>query len=395
MKKLFFADYIAIFVFSINLIPPLKNVVTNVTLMSLIFLWVIMSLPKIIKYKGAALIWILVLFFWLILGSSILLINGNINVLKNYIFELVNFVFPFLVFCIRYTYIMNNSRLLTNIITTIIVISNILNIYINHFMYKNIFNRTTDSYTIVYITVIFALITLYKIISPKLMKNKKQLITEWLILIICVVNILTSGYTIANIVLIIGMGILLINRYHLAHPIFTTFVWVIFCAISFIYLDNIFELLLRNVQNPIYYERIYDVYIYLNGNSNYSTMTARLGTYIKSINAFMEHPLTGSIWCLNPSDSIYTVVGYHSTILDNFGLFGVIGGVFTISVIYYPFIWVLHRITEHRMFIFVIILTFSLIIIINNQIPGIGVITYFYLPMITIGKYHKYQKSMS
>lgn len=384
MKKISFIDYIALIVFSINLLPPIKNFLTNGALLSLIILWVIINLPKIIRYKGGALIWIVVLLTWLVLGSGISLINGNIEVLKNYVFELLSLVFPFIVFCIRYDHIMKNSRFFMTSITVIIVASNIINIFINQFMQKTIFFRTVESYTIVYITVIFSLITLYKIITPGFLNSRKHLIIEWIVLIICVFNILTSGYTIANFILLCGVGILLINKIQKRKQLIKIFTVIIIFTVCFIYLDNIFEVLLKNIQNPIYYQRIYDIYAYLNGNDTYSTLTARLDMYNKSISAFIAHPLAGNIWYLNAAEEVKTVVGYHSTTLDNFGLFGLIGGCFSIYILFYPLMWLLHRISVNKAFVHIIILVFFLIITINNQIPGIGAICYFYLPLLVI-----------
>lgn len=385
MKKLSFTDYIAIFIFSINLIPQLKDIVTNVTLISLMFLWIIITLFKILKYKGIVVKWILWLFFWVIFGSVISLLNGNIDVLQNYIYELLSCVFPFIVFCIRYEYIFKNRDKFLNIITAIMVVSNIINITTNQYMSKSIFLRTDESYKIVYITVIFALIVFYKI-NSKSINNKRRLIVDWSVFIISVVNIFTSGYTIANIVLIIGIVSLVVgnNINFSLKIIIILFVCVTTYILSYIYIDNIFQVLLNNIENPIYYERIYDVFIYLKGNKEYSTLTARLDMYYKSIYAFMQHPLIGSIWSLNPSENVYTVVGYHSTTLDNFGLFGLVGGSFVIYIMFYPFRWLFNRIDKDKVLIVVISFAFLFIITINNQIPGIGVISYFYLPLLTI-----------
>jgi len=376
-------DYLALSIFILKLTPILNGTVTNVVVFGLILVWVIKNIFKIIKYKGKDAKWLLIILGWFVIGSIIAFINYRVEVVKNNILELVSLVFPYIVFKINYDNIKKNYNIYYRSIISIMLIENIISIILYRINFGKSYYREVKSYINVYITIIFIIIIIYNVIYISKHDKYIKKIYKYIIIAICIINIIISGYTIANIILIIGYLIIVYGTYnHGYRKIFKYFI-VMFVLIIIINYGNVFELLLRNIKNRAYFERINDINNYLNGSNNFSTLTARINAYFKSINAFINHPCFGSIWYINKDYNIASMIGYHSTILDNLGLFGIFG-LIPIYIIINPIIGAYNKFREHRYLIMSALISFCLIITLDNQIPGIGIIVYYFLNLFLI-----------
>ncbi len=385
-NKISASDYLLVLIFGINLMPEIKDAVGNAVLLGLMMLWSLFNLKVIVDRSGQNRVWMLILIIWLVTGAGITIGTNNFNYLKNYIFELLNLVFPYLAFVAQNEEKRKQtSKLYFTAIACLMIASNLYNLIEIKVLMGSSFRRTENSYRVIYTTVLFALIYLDIVIKAKPSNKRWVELLAFLLFGYCII---CSGYTIACITFFVGVALLLINSFmtNSLKKMAVIILVILAAGYLFININSVFKALIANMDNKIYIQRFQSIADYLSGSRSASTLTARLDTYTVSLDAFLNYPISGKVWFVDDNSYIFTAIGYHSTILDNLGLFGLIFGIQPVLLMLLPLIDKLRHNPSCKALMISLIFSFVVILTFNNQIAGIGVVCYYFLPLYLFKK---------
>jgi hypothetical protein len=159
----------------------------------------------------------------------------------------------------------------------------------------------------------------------------------------------------------------------------------------FVLLILAYALLLPLIDFGIYYlsgsvnsERLLEIRYLISAQEMGSSMYSRADAYIKSIQVFFEHPMTGVIF----DDLAYqsggvTGFGQHSFILDTYALYGFIFGTLNIYLLSSPLLARIKSTNPHASgFAANMFIIFLMLSLINNMTPSIGFAAFFVFPSI-------------
>lgn len=241
-------------------------------------------------------------------------------------------------------------------------------------------SKGVGGYGLVYSTVLLALILL-SLLRVRVLDNKKYLYILGLT-VLCYFLVIMSGFFIGLIALFLGTTIVLFpKRFNITNVNFYLFVFI--TIIGLILICNLLPSAAENVF-VLYEQKLLDTQILLQEGDIYGSVEGRMDVYLISIETFLRNPLFGSVF----SDK--ALFGNHSLIFDIFSLYGIGIGILLIYILFsFPI-----KLTKNAYYGYsraAIATLFSLLIILllNNDIPEIGVILYFVLPVVVKLEYKK------
>jgi len=230
--------------------------------------------------------------------------------------------------------------------------------------YSDYYQRGVGSYLTVYSAVIVGLACFYMLLN----QSKLPLIKKVIFIIgglSCFLLVIYSGYSIANISLLLGLFFLIITRK--ANNNVSRFKYLFICIFAivvmtnFTFVDDFIDAFVNTTKGTPYYEKITDLKKSITGSKVAGeSVEARSDVYYLSLNAFVENPILGSAF----SDTL--IFGNHSEIIDSFALYGVFIAVIN-SIILISASFILIGFKEKiGNLAFVIIWANSVILIFNN-----------------------------
>lgn len=181
---------------------------------------------------------------------------------------------------------------------------------------------------------IYLLIFLVLTIIGVLKFVKKKLVCLILLLtgLLFVCTIVKAQFTIALILLTIGIiGFVAYNQKNMNKKAVSCMIVIFIGLIFFVFLQQILSFIADIIGGNISIH-LHDLMGTLNGNMGVLT-SDRMTVYMISLKSIISHPLIG----VGTLDEMYISVGFHSSILDSFARFGLIGGISYITTLIIPY----------------------------------------------------------
>lgn len=147
-------------------------------------------------------------------------------------------------------------------------------------------------------------------------------------LLLSILLVLRAGYTLALIAAIVGiMSILIIRKRSVITIGVPVFIFLTVILAYFCFEDKINSFLINISQSTLYERKVNDIIYLLVTGDSVGTVQSRTIRYNWSTQLFLQNPLFG---CLNENTA-----GGHSTILDTFAVYGLVGGLPLLFMIFH------------------------------------------------------------
>lgn len=145
-------------------------------------------------------------------------------------------------------------------------------------------------------------------------------------------TIVKAQFTIAVMLLTIGIiGFFAYNQINMNKKVMLYMMAIFICLVFLAFLQPIL-LFVADIMGGNIAIHLYDLIETLNGNVGALT-SDRMAVYMISFDSIINHPLIG----VGTLDEMYISVGFHSSILDSFARFGLIGGISYIITLIIPY----------------------------------------------------------
>lgn len=240
-------------------------------------------------------------------------------------------------------------------------------------------------YEFVYFLVFLLAVGVFFLLCKHQRFNRKQTIVGLIGLMVLIVNITLSNYSLAFLML---MLIVFMRLFFLQIRINTLVIYFIPITVFFILSAQITVFLLNMLINilgdTLNASRIIELKYLLISNSVGNAMESRFNVYAYSINAFLHNPVFGAL-AAPPGDYYSNVARYgnHSQLLDTFAFYGLGIGFLQLYVYLKP---IKARIVKINGFYeglpLLIMMLFVILITLNNVTPSIGFAVFFIYPTI-------------
>lgn len=243
--------------------------------------------------------------------------------------------------------------------------------------------KGVSGYHLIYSSVIILLLLIPVIYNTKQFKIKFAFLSFSLLLTVLIV--LSSYFT---ALIIVFFGIFLYITLHFTKRNVFIFLLPIFlvCAIFPGHVKNIvIESILFITPEGGRVTRVLEVMKNADINDiDLIEVDSRSDVREKSLNTFMQFPLGGYITSLNGGNFSIDEIGQHSYLLDTYAFFGVFIGTYAFWVMSRPFAMRIKSKYGHKLkvFSFIILLAYLIIIIGNNLTSSIGFAAFFLYPTI-------------
>lgn len=317
-----------------------------VSLTSWLISILINSKNNIIKFLKNNYIILLFILLWLIC-YLINIITGRADLLKESIFSYTR-IASILFIGIYYMNFPEEKKFKT-LLTFSLILVNIINVYtiIRNLSYYNLSRLLSTglymgensqiagvaSYGYIY-GLIFILIALI-ILFYKTIKDEKRIL--WFVLATILTSIsviIVTEFLIAIILLLLGIIIYFAKLYKIKRMLIFTITLTLLCLIFAKPISIIFHKM-KGITSFSYNisERMEDIAYFFEGNLDSSLdIKTRFDVYNKSINTFTKHPIIGVGYNQYIFDN--EIIGHHSTFIDEFGKYGIIGALPLFLMIY-------------------------------------------------------------
>ncbi|WP_320914071.1 hypothetical protein [Butyricimonas paravirosa] len=232
--------------------------------------------------------------------------------------------------------------------------------------YMKYMKYNIGSFSFIYTLVLIGPLLIYMIRDKKI-----NIILGLVSVIIIIMTVIASKYTLALLFLIVCCFLLFLPKFfgrrEIKYMIIGSLVIYIFGEQFF---GQFFEWLANVVNNDTVAERLSNLAVFFTEGGQYidGDIESRMNIYSRSIDAFFKSPIVGNS---------YAQVGGHSYILDSLGKFGLLGGIALIimyrrlfNVFYKP--WNKQKYYGYTCFLFMIALFFAVL----NPKDNLGVLTF-------------------
>ena len=194
-------------------------------------------------------------------------------------------------------------------------------------------------YEFIYFLVFVFMILTFFIYKNNKIINKKQTTVLLIVLSVFAVTIIYSNYTLALLMLIMIIIIrLLFPRFNNIHYLF---LWLVLLIVFVMFSNEIILFILKALQSVLGDTRnaakILELKYYIETNYMDSSLFSRYSVYIYSIEAFIHHPIFGTL--ATSQENIFKNVarfGNHSQLLDTFAFYGLGIGVLQLYIYLKP-----------------------------------------------------------
>lgn len=210
----------------------------------------------------------------------------------------------------------------------------------------------------------------------------KKFYLEWLFKGLVVINLLLgclvivkAGYSISMILLTGSIIItLLIGNFNSLHAIRLIAIILTILVFSPLFFTPITEFIEDQSRGTMYERKVQDVKELLTEKESVGTVSDRSERYLRSVNLFLEHPLTGTL--------TFADIGKHSAILDKFAQYGlIVGAIFAYTVFYLPLRYIKkleNNALGMTLAVSFVVISFSCL---NNIFSSFGFIVFIFYPV--------------
>lgn len=174
-------------------------------------------------------------------------------------------------------------------------------------------------YGMIYSVVFLIPLIVYALKNGRLFSRPQKALLV-LNLLLSIILVLRAGYTLALIATIVGiLSILIIRKRSVITISVLVFGFLTIILAYFTFQDRINAFLINISQSTLYEKKVNDIIYLLVTGDSVGTVQSRTIRYNWSIQIFLQNPLFG---CLSEN-----ATGGHSTIIDTFAAYGLLGGV--------------------------------------------------------------------
>lgn len=348
-------------------------------LIPIMAVWLLLNYVTISRRKTINSNWLIIFVGWIVAITIVSLLTDNLTFLKVYGFGLVNLVFSVFVYC-RYKDSEEDCRTIHILFGMILFGVNLIQITkLNNNV--NLIYRSDGAYVICYTTVIYEVYLWLRLCMHDYRGRVEKTID---ILLICFYAycLIMSGFLIAVLITVGGIAVTLFtfkikNKKAQIVSILLVLMLLLICYLN---LQGILSILLSMNLDENYALRLREIQTMLYGSGSSGILLGgRIQRYVMSISSFLKYPITGKLWFVDDSMSVYDVIGYHSTILDMLGLYG-IWGFIPLYLIFSPYKWEIS--SQQRFQMLGLTLAIVATMLLNNQIAAIGVVMYVEAKML-------------
>lgn len=238
-------------------------------------------------------------------------------------------------------------------------------------------NRFVGGYDFAY-GITFVLISLFSVTFNKDFITTKNKLLNYIIIALLTITLLYQQFTIALILLIIGIGINLLKIRNIRQLMLWIVIITIIVLVMSNYIITLLNFIAKNIKQETISQRIYEVTSLLEEKrlDNTVDLKERTKKYITSFATFLKDPLG-----LNDEKEI----GNHSELLDEYAKYGVVIATITIIpiYIYIKFIYCKLQSNSKRRIWFSITILYLVFNIINTTMfINVTILIFFVTPAI-------------
>ena len=401
-----FLEKIALVIMTITSILP--NYSNRYLFGGALIIWLLSVIPILQKTKFSLLKHNKIVFIslsFLLINAIINLVFDRMDLLSKYIFSYIRIIS---IIIIALFYSGNQECFKKNIkiiyiITLLIVfysslktgiynlnnynISRIISTGIDLEKYKNINNVGFGNYQYIY-GIIYLIFILMAFIIKSIRKNDKCTFVNVSVVLVLVVSVfcLIKAEFMYSFILLFIIIVMYVFKINSIKKIIISFVsLILLLTVLRIPISKALDKVAPHINKPNIEMRLNDISLMLKGNiSDTIDVKARLNNYLISINTFIDNPLYGVGFNVNDAR-----IGLHSTFLDEFAKFGLVGGLTFVTFIVSSLfaVWKSFK-SKTKDLYFYCAVTFLVFMAINNAM----LVTIFYFVYIIVPVCLKYME---
>lgn len=236
--------------------------------------------------------------------------------------------------------------------------------------------KGVGGFSFIYSLLIY-IIAIMALINSRIQQKKKfTIVTLFLLFSVAlgILVVLKAEYSTAVLLMVFSIIFFLLYSKSIQKNVILFFAMIIFFIAFKFYIVDILQALLPYAEGTNYQHKILDSIASMNVGETVGTAGDRLDRYIRSLNLFIDNPLTG-VWSIQD-------VGKHSLLLDTFAQFGIFAGLVLIYVLLKVPYQIYKKSNKQKTLSLTIIFLIIALISLNNVTMSYGFMFYIFYPYI-------------